>query len=121
MSSIYTLIRMAQVALKKAIIGLITFVITLGEHVKPKGKAIHCKSSPNHLKRKYLRESLWIGMWGKASFKSNPTHQDPGLIQSRIAFKDSIVNLYFLTHLLKNFKFRIGRNLPGDLGFGTAK
>ena len=106
---------MAHVARKKATIGFSTFVKTLGLHVRPNGKASHCKSSPNQTNLRYFLDDSCIPICGYASFKSKPVQKEPSRIHSHTDAKVSIINLYFLTHLLK-FKFKIGLNLPGDLG-----
>ena len=45
-------INIFHVFLKKAMMGLMTLVITLGEQVRPNTSTCHSRSSPSHLNRK---------------------------------------------------------------------
>ena len=112
---------MAKVDLKKAMTGLRTFVNTRGEHFSPNGREIHSRSCPNQSNLRYFQKLWFIGMWGKASLRSIPTQNEFGFNHSQTCLNVSILNLYFLTELLKVFKLRIGLNFPGERSLGTAK
>ena len=120
-SSRYMVMRMMKKLRRKAMTGFKTLVKMRGLHFRPKGRTIHCRSFPSQWNRRNLRNLGEMGTCKKASFKSIPTQYAPGFNQSRRCAIVSILNLYFLIDLLNFFRFKIGRNFPGDLALGTAK
>ena len=114
-------INIAKVDHKKATTGLSTFVRTRGLHFRPNGRTTHCRSSPDYLNLRNFQNCSFIGIWGKASFKSIPIQNAPGLSHSLTCRNVSILNLYFFIELFMRFRFKMGRNFPGLLNLGTAK